>query len=353
MVMHQAPTHYCETYGFDAEWRLARLRLLGLSSADHVLGERLRNDIIEPNATALVDQFYAALVEDAEAARILQAANIDALKFKQTHYVLNFGVDFTEEAYFEERLRIGLVHAWVGVPLALYLCAYQVLQAAMYQFIERSGLPEQRQRSLCYFVSKIAALDSALASEIYHIAQLRHLESSVNRLRRERTQLRIEADTDALTGIANRANLLPRLAQELAHAVRDEQPLCVIMADLDHFKSINDSHGHQIGDQVLRDTAARMRAALRDFDLVGRYGGEEFIAVLRQADLETARQIAERVRQRIGGSPFQFVDLSLRITVSQGVALARTGDSVESLIARADAALYQAKQQGRNCVKLE
>lgn len=351
MAHQQQLTHYCDTYGFDAQWRQTRLALLDLTAADVPSGERLRAAVIEPNVDAIVAAFYAKLEDDPESLAILDQADRAALTLSQTDYLRRFGEGFESQAYFEDKLRIGLVHAWVGMPLSLYLCAYQVLQALILRQIERCVPPEE-QRGLGAFVHKIAALDTSLASEVYHIAQMRHLESSVTRLRDERTQLRYQAGTDALTGLANRANLLPRLTQSLAVAIRNGEPLCVIMADLDRFKQVNDTYGHQVGDQVLRDTAVRMRTALRDFDLVARYGGEEFIIVLRNTSLEVALQVAERVRLRIGGHPFNKVDADLKVTISQGVALAHPGDSVDSLIQRADAALYAAKQAGRDCVRV-
>lgn len=351
MFSQQLPTRYCDTYGFDAAWRRARLALLDLTAADAALGERLRSAVINPNINAIVAAFYARLSADAESNHILDQSDRAALADSQIRYLLRFGAGFEEQAYFEERLRIGLVHAWVGVPLGLYLCSFQVMQAVILQHIEAAVADPGERRALCGFLNKIAALDTSLASEIYHIAQIRHLESSVTRLHDERARLRYEAGTDALTGLANRASLLPRLSQALASAVRNERPLCVIMADLDLFKQINDAYGHQVGDQVLRDTAARLGTALRDFDLVGRYGGEEFVAVLQDTPLEIAIQIAERVRSRVGAHPFNIHDLSLRVTISQGVAQAHAGDSVESLIHRADTALYAAKAAGRDCVK--
>ena len=352
MPLTPPPTHYCDSYGFDAAWRAARLALLDLSERDAPLGRRLRTAVIEPNAAAIVEAFYAKLSADAESSRILAQADRGVLAHRQTAYLLCFGDGFATQAYFEDRLRIGLVHAWVGVPLSLYLCAYHVFQSIVLQQIERCIGAVDEQRRLGEFVRKIAALDTSLASEVYHIAQIRHLESSVARLHDERAQLRHEAGTDSLTGLANRASLLPRLSQALAGAVRLDQPLCVVMADLDRFKDINDSYGHLAGDQVLRDAAARLGTALRDFDLVGRYGGEEFVAVLQNTGVDAAVQIAERVRRRFADHPFNIAGVPQRITISQGVALARSGDSVDSLIARADAALYAAKQTGRDCVRV-
>lgn len=351
MAIQQLPTHYCETYGFDANWRRARLAFLDLTSDDAPLGKQLRTEIIEPNIEAIVAAFYAKLSEDAESQAILDQSDRAALMHSQTDYLLRFGAEFETLAYFEDRLRIGLAHAWVGVPLSLYLCSYQALLAVIMRYVEQD-LPIQECSRLSRFMHKIAALDTSLASEVYHIAQMRHLESSVSRLRDERSQLRHEAGTDALTGLANRGSLSRHLSKALAAAARSGEPLCVIMSDLDRFKLINDTHGHPVGDQVLRDTAVRLRSALRDFDLVGRYGGEEFVAILQNTSLETARQIAERVRVRIGEHPYNVVEPALKVTLSQGLALAVPGDSVESLIERADAALYAAKEAGRNCVRL-
>lgn len=351
MASSQLPTHYCDTYGFDTQWRQARLALLDLTAADAVLGERLRTLVIRPNIGAIVDAFYAKLSEDAESLAILDRSDRAMLAHRQTDYLLNFGANFDSLNYFEDRLRVGLVHAWVGVPLSLYLCSYQIILAEIMRYVEQV-VPDVDKCKFSAYINKIAALDTSLASEVYHIAQMRHLESSVSRLRDERIQLRHAAGTDALTGLANRASLLPHLSQSLAVAVRNEQPLCVIMADLDRFKLINDTHGHQVGDQVLRDTAVRLRTSLRDFDMVGRYGGEEFVAVLQNTPLEVARQVAERVRQQVGGHPYNVVGSGLQITISQGLALAHAGDSVDSLIERADAALYAAKEAGRNCVKI-
>lgn len=349
---HETPTHYCETYGFDAERRQARLDLLELTEADARTGEHLRTRVLVPNADAIATAFYARLRDDTESRLIFEGADLDSLHRTLTGYLRNFGAGFDTLGYFEERLRIGLVHAWVGVPLGIYLCSYQVLRVRILEQIDRCIDDAVERLDLCAFVNKIVTLDAALASDIYHIAQLRNLETSVTRLSDERARLRYAADTDSLTGLANRASLLPRLAQFLTVSVRTGQPLCVIMADLDLFKEINDTHGHLVGDQVLRDTAVRMRTAVRDFDLLGRYGGEEFLIVLHDTSLDVARQVAERVRRRVGEYPFSVHEIGLRVTISQGIALSRMGDSVEMLLARADAALYAAKQAGRNCVRV-
>jgi diguanylate cyclase (GGDEF)-like protein len=125
------------------------------------------------------------------------------------------------------------------------------------------------------------------------------------------------------------------------------------MADLDQFKKINDEHGHLVGDHVLRIAAARMVAGARTSDEIGRYGGEEFIFVLQDTDLETAGDVAERVRARMNSDAIHHHKAVINVSLSLGIAQARSDDTVDTLIERADATLYAAKLAGRDCVMLE
>ena len=123
-----------------------------------------------------------------------------------------------------------------------------------------------------------------------------------------------------------------------------------MMADLDHFKLINDNHGHLAGDKVLKEVAGRIKAGLREFDVVGRYGGEEFVILLENTSVHTAHQIAERIRLRIGSEPVHVAGHDMQVTISQGLALCSQGDDSHSVLSRADQAMYRAKQAGRNCI---
>lgn len=158
------------------------------------------------------------------------------------------------------------------------------------------------------------------------------------------------AATDPLTGIANRRALFEVASSALRAAGRDGRPLSAILFDLDHFKRINDTRGHAAGDEVLREVARRAQQVLRDRDILGRYGGEEFAAILPGADAALAAVIAERLRQRIASEPIDGIPVS----ASLGVAQADPGSpGLEDLLLRADAALYEAKRAGRNCVKTD
>lgn len=161
--------------------------------------------------------------------------------------------------------------------------------------------------------------------------------------------LREQATHDGLTGLLNRNSILEKLDEEVARATRQNAPVAVLMADLDRFKSINDSYGHVAGDAVLREAARRLKAASRTYDAVGRYGGEEFLVVLPGCTAGDAWRQAERLRDTIAQSPFLIEGGELAVTCSFGLACTETVEAGR-LVRTADEGLYQAKAMGRNRV---
>jgi diguanylate cyclase (GGDEF)-like protein len=169
--------------------------------------------------------------------------------------------------------------------------------------------------------------------------------------RQTREDLLQQATHDPLTGVFNRRHLEDVLRQELDRAERHARPLAVAMMDADHFKSINDTYGHQTGDEVLRAISDRCRKTLRSNDILGRYGGEEFAIVFPETSLDEAGAVAERLRAAVGDEPIKVGDNALGVTVSIGLAAFAPGNDLEKLFQRADSALYTAKQDGRNLVR--
>ena len=162
---------------------------------------------------------------------------------------------------------------------------------------------------------------------------------------------RHDAFHDPLTGLPNRRAAGERLAASRAHALRQGEPLSVLMLDIDHFKRVNDVHGHADGDRVLVALARALREELRAGDLAARHGGEEFLVVLPASDTAQARDAAERIRAHVQGLPLPLADATLSVTISIGVATLHADEPCDALLARADAALYRAKAGGRNrCV---
>lgn len=159
-----------------------------------------------------------------------------------------------------------------------------------------------------------------------------------------------QAITDALTGVYNRRGLFQLGDFELQRARRINRPFCAMIFDIDHFKRVNDHYGHKVGDQVLQKLTERCQETSRTVDLISRYGGEEFVILLPETNLESASRIAERLRQFIMNEPFHTDAGVLRITISIGIAETKEGNTLQTLIERADAALYKAKEAGRNRV---
>ena len=171
---------------------------------------------------------------------------------------------------------------------------------------------------------------------------------------RDNVQMSIEmAITDALTGLFNRRYMESHLATLIEQAISRGKPLTALVLDIDFFKSVNDTHGHDAGDDVLREFALRIKRSIRGIDLACRYGGEEFVVIMPETDMAVAAMVAERLRRRIAADPFAIQQgaRTIPVTISIGIAAMRgKDDNAASILKRADQALYQAKRDGRNRV---
>jgi diguanylate cyclase (GGDEF)-like protein len=164
-----------------------------------------------------------------------------------------------------------------------------------------------------------------------------------------REVLRFQATRDYLTNLWNRSSIIEILEKELARSERHGTPVGVVLADLDYFKAINDTHGHGAGDTALRESTARMQRSLREYDSLGRYGGEEFLFVLPGADTAAAQKLADRIRMMIKGTPLEVGEKSLNLSCSFGCTSGFGGAiTADELVRRADEALYSAKRAGRD-----
>ncbi len=221
---------------------------------------------------------------------------------------------------------------WLGFGLIIGVAALIALAGLLFR---RFRAAEQRRRQISASRDELARLHRAL------------LDSS--------SELERVAHSDALTGLANRHALAGELSGRLASAQTSGRPLCAVILDVDLFKQLNDRHGHLAGDAALREIATRLRKALRGGSALGRWGGEEFLAILSDCSHEDALAAAERLRRAIADSPFAIDGKSLPITASIGVATTHAPhpSSIDPLLAAADNALYRAKRGGRNRVEGE
>jgi diguanylate cyclase (GGDEF)-like protein len=197
-------------------------------------------------------------------------------------------------------------------------------------------------------VGREGAADAGLVDQVATLN--RRYQESLAQLASLTGKLRELATTDALTGLFNRRAFMDRAESEWARHLRYKHPIACVMLDVDHFKQVNDTHGHAAGDAVLQHVGALMRASLRTVDLSARIGGDEFVALMPDTTMEGAFATAERLLMRLLGRPLTGLEREVRVTASLGVATSEECQSLDQLFARADHALYEAKAAGRGCV---
>ncbi|MFZ5525586.1 MAG: GGDEF domain-containing protein [Pseudomonadota bacterium] len=203
------------------------------------------------------------------------------------------------------------------------------------------------QRGLTHFTVSTVSL-MALAVVAMWISAMRvRISRQSDELRQTLVQAQALATTDMLTGLLNRRAMTDQLESELARVSRSGNPVCVALIDIDHFKKVNDHYGHRMGDEVLRSFASLAQGDLRQVDQLGRWGGEEFLLMMPHVDASQAWVAVERLRNRIAAHPMGDSG-NLTVTISAGLAQFSHGESLDRWIERADQALYQAKQSGRN-----
>ncbi len=256
------------------------------------------------------------------------------------------GIDATDTTVDTVLLDLGLPDM-NGLDVLGAICAlpYPPPVIVLTGTVDRDA-PECLRRGAHDFMAKPPQLEELVArvSAAVRVKRLRDELHEANRL------LTHQAMTDSLTGLANRRHGFAELDRLVAGAQRHDRSLCVLMADLDHFKTLNDTYGHDAGDSCLREAARRLADAIRKDDLAVRWGGEEFVVLMPDALAEKAAEVAERIRSAVADPPFRAgLDL-IHVTMSVGWAIRHDREAGPELVARADAALYEAKRRGRNAV---
>ena len=173
-------------------------------------------------------------------------------------------------------------------------------------------------------------------------------------IKRYQGKIQTQATLDSLTELPNRRGFDLLAAQAMHEAQREPRPLTALLLDLDHFKALNDTHGHLAGDQVLIGFARDLESCLRHSDIVCRWGGEEFIVLLKDTDGDNGKMIAEKIRQHVEKQRYAYHGKQLQVTVSIGLTTLQADDTLHTLLSRADQAMYRAKHSGRNrtCVEM-
>lgn len=234
----------------------------------------------------------------------------------------------------------GRGHVLMGVNMAIYVAALTAWTVALFLQPQQAVLIDSTSEASSYMTGMLC-ITAAMGPVLF----LLMCNDEFN------TYLQSMASTDPLTGVANRRRLAQRAAEEISRARRSNQAVTLAMIDLDHFKNLNDTHGHEAGDRALCAVAATCVEALRGVDLVSRTGGEEFVVLMPETTLERGIEVAERLRHAISQIALPVSGGCLTLSASFGVATLRPGEtSIDEMLKRADQALYRSKANGRNRV---
>jgi diguanylate cyclase (GGDEF)-like protein len=223
-----------------------------------------------------------------------------------------------------------------------------ILSAVFDQTLAAHARPMTAGLNTLYFFMNTGVGFILIGMMLYYFVKDR--ESAYQKLQQNEAHIREQMLTDPLTGVANRRYLDERLSMELARQARYDQPLSVIMTDIDWFKRVNDFYGHATGDTVLKLFAERLKDMLRTSDFMARYGGEEFVLLLPQTGIDEAVALAERLREAT--KRIRFDNPDLKLTASFGVTVAHPGEGMAEVLSRADEAMYQSKSGGRDRVSM-
>lgn len=304
--------------------------------------------------------------EHAEARRQAGRSKTIAITNGYRNLAVNNDAQLAEVAQAEGRVDVAcaMMDAQLADPSVAEDAALNVkLHRALYQMHQAAGRFERALEHheklhvlMLGLTRQTAGLQSRMLINSLEIEQARHeaqrsqLEAEMQRIRAE--ELDEQAHSDPLTRLPNRRALDRQLPEMMSSARERSEPLCAVMVDMDHFKQVNDEHGHATGDRVLTTMATILGNTTRDTDLAVRVGGEEFLLVLGNTTIDQAVQICERLLGEVRNHPWGVVTAGLHCTASVGVALLKSGESVSRWLGRADAALYEAKASGRNRVEL-
>lgn len=272
---------------------------------------------------------------------LLLALNFSVVSMMAAMFVLHYPEQGGHLLYITQ----GLTMAIIAVSTTTLYGArdltsiYGLPLLAVVAFLVSSGSTFPDNPIHFIFIPVTMGIGTVIATMLYHERQRTFIASQL---------LEHNALTDVLTGLPNRRAMQAQLKAEWSRAERGEQCFAIMIADLDRFKSVNDQHGHEVGDEVLTILASRLDATLRGGDLISRWGGEEFLILIPGATSESAVAVAEKVRSVVAEQPFATSAGNLMITLSLGVAFHLQTESIDEVISRADKALYRAKLEGRN-----
>lgn len=326
-----------------------RKALFGFGASDVALLTYARGYVL-PELDSIVEEFYRRQTAVEEIALIIgDSETMRRLRTAQMRYIDDLFSGVYDEDYVNNRLRIGLVHKRIGVEPKYYLSAVSTLKEILRGVIAAKIPDAARASAVNEALDKLLSWDTvfvfdtyirSMLSEIEAVKEgaLRYARSLEQRVAERTRELEVMSRHDALTGVLNRRAFSEALHREITRAKRAGTPLAVLYIDIDDFKAINDAHGHQVGDEVLRRISGSLKEASREMDIVARLGGDEFCVVLPEVDEEGATAYRDRFVNKLAAC-------GKGVAVSVGIAVAGPEDYVEpeAMLSAADSRMYGEK----------
>lgn len=340
---------------------IRRKEFIGFTEEDIQNLSALR-PLIAENIDAIVEDFYQKIVDFDEIARVIgDAESLHRLKNHQRNYILSLFDGQYDEDYIHTRLRIGLVHKRIGVSPKYYVSAIHNLSSTLRKYIAQSTKKDCGSCLTSFeSVEKIVLFDLTLVFDTYinslmdesrrNREELESYSESLEGIIAERTKLlKQQARIDGLTNLLNQQAFYKELKRELSRGQRQGHSTALIYFDLDHFKKLNDTEGHKRGDEILAVVAESARKVVRDIDLLARYGGDEFCIILPEGTAAEAEHLCARI-----GETIKAATEGSGLSCSMGIALSTPEKTLDanSLVKKADAAMYEAKKEPGFTVKI-
>lgn len=340
---------YCNSFGFHEDRINEHLKLMELDKTDSSLAIDLQRKAIRPHIKEIIDEFYDYILEIPHFSHFLSSDNLVlGLKKTMRHYLTSLGVSFFRPAYFENRLRAGVAHVRIELPLIQYICIYNKLGLMLNHHL-RQEMDGDELITQQIFLHKILNLDLSLVTESYYMSGMNKLTEIISSEKQEIAALKESANVDTLTGMLSRTAIINTLQQILADKKEKDISATVMMTDISQLESVNKNFGHIAGDYVIRKIGRRIMKIAGNENPVGRYGGDKFLIIVK--DKNDANEIAQKISKVIQTKPVVFKEQPISTAISIGLTQVLASDELQAIFSRIDKALHKAKNgDGNNVV---
>ncbi len=326
----------CLLYGFTQTRIDEMLRLMELGERDQGIAAQLQSQVILPGLSEITEEFYKYLQIHREFYEYFTAGEqLTRMTEMQQQYLRSLGVNFHAPGYFEDRLRVGVTHSRINMPPRLYECAYTKLKQLIVERIPVS-MDKENRNSLRGFLDRIISLDMALALESYFQSRIDTMQASLSELEAAQEKARKQSIIDMATGAASRNAVLGFIKECLSTQHKGGEPISVAMCRLEDIQQVNTDYGRMVGDVVLKKAVEKILPLIRKSDMLGRYGGTEFLLVLRAVDSERADKIMKKLADNFAEAPITIKDKQFSIKLKTWLTSTMDNDELPVVLSRLD-----------------